>query len=100
MKFDEKDKALMLLTSLPTSYEHLVTTLLWGKETLEREEVTTTLLSCNLWKQNVAESSQGKGLVVNGNQDRERSRGRGQSVSRNNRSRSRNKKRHQVLQVS
>ena len=47
VKFDEEDKALMLLTSLPTSYEHLVTTLLWGKETLETEEVTTALLAYN-----------------------------------------------------
>jgi hypothetical protein len=31
VKFDEEDKALMLLTSLPASYEHLVTTLPWGK---------------------------------------------------------------------
>ena len=47
VKFDEEDNALMLLTSLPTSYEHLVTTLLWGKETLETEEVTTALLAYN-----------------------------------------------------
>ena len=50
VKFNEEDKALMLLTSLLTSYEHLVTTLLWGKETLETEEVTVTLLLYNQWK--------------------------------------------------
>uniref|UniRef100_A0A2N9GMY7 Integrase catalytic domain-containing protein n=1 Tax=Fagus sylvatica TaxID=28930 RepID=A0A2N9GMY7_FAGSY len=43
MKADE-DKAMMLLTSLPASYEHLVTTLLYGKETLELEEVSGALL--------------------------------------------------------
>lgn len=31
VKFDEEDKALMLFTSLPASYEHLVRTLPWGK---------------------------------------------------------------------
>ena len=39
VKFEDKDKA---LNSLPTSstYENLVTTLTWGKETLELEDVT------------------------------------------------------------
>ncbi|GFY85485.1 hypothetical protein Acr_04g0002230 [Actinidia rufa] len=92
VKFDEEDRALMLLTFLPSSYEHLVTTLIWGKETLEIEEVTTALLAYNQRKQNIAESSQGEGLVVNGNQDRGQSKGRGQSVTKNSRSQSRNRK--------
>jgi hypothetical protein len=44
IKFEDEDKAMMLLTSLPTSYEHLMTTLLYGKETLELEEVLRALL--------------------------------------------------------
>jgi hypothetical protein len=32
IKFEDEDKAMMLLTSLPASYEHLVTTLLYGKK--------------------------------------------------------------------
>ena len=41
VKFEDKDKALMLLNSLPASstYENLVTTLMWGKETLDLEEI-------------------------------------------------------------
>jgi hypothetical protein len=39
IKFEDEDKVMMLLTSLPASYEHLVMTLLYGKETLELEEV-------------------------------------------------------------
>ena len=34
MKFKEEDMSLMLLNSLPESYNNLVTTLMWGKETL------------------------------------------------------------------
>src|SRR3954468_11931521 len=33
VKLDEEDKALILLSSLPPSYNHLVTTILYGKET-------------------------------------------------------------------
>ena len=39
IKFNEENKAMMLLSSLPASYEHLVMTLFWGKETMEFEEI-------------------------------------------------------------
>ena len=42
--------ALILLNSLPKSYDNLVTTLTWGKETLELEEITGALLSINQMK--------------------------------------------------
>jgi hypothetical protein len=47
VKFEDEDKVLMLLNSLPTSstYENLVTNLTWGKETLELEDVTGALLA-------------------------------------------------------
>ncbi|KAJ9693122.1 hypothetical protein PVL29_012033 [Vitis rotundifolia] len=46
VKFEDEDKALMLLNSLPASsmYENLVTTLMWGKETLDLEEIMSVLL--------------------------------------------------------
>ena len=49
VKFKDEDKALMLLNSLPASstYENLVITLMWGKETLELEEITSVLLGFN-----------------------------------------------------
>ena len=49
-KIDEEDKALILLSSLSESYYHIVTTMLYGKETLILEEVTSTLLSNEIRK--------------------------------------------------
>ncbi|GMH29834.1 hypothetical protein Nepgr_031677 [Nepenthes gracilis] len=40
----EEDKALVLLASLPASYNHIVTTLLFGKDTLKLDEVIASLL--------------------------------------------------------
>ena len=47
---DEKDEALILLSSLSESYDHTVTTILYRKETVNLEEVTTTLLSNEIRK--------------------------------------------------
>ena len=60
MKFEDKDKALMLSNSLSTSstYENLVTTLTWGKETLELEDVTRSLLDFHQRKKNIDKNSQ------------------------------------------
>uniref|UniRef100_A0A2N9IB18 CCHC-type domain-containing protein n=1 Tax=Fagus sylvatica TaxID=28930 RepID=A0A2N9IB18_FAGSY len=67
-----EDKTMMLLTSLPASYEHLVTTLLYGKETLELEEVSGALLDHYQRKHKDSAESSGEGLVVKGYQDRGR----------------------------
>jgi hypothetical protein len=72
IKFEDEDKAMMLLTSLPASYEHLVTTLLYGKETLELEEVSGALLDHYQRKHKDSVESSGEGLVVKGYQDRGR----------------------------
>jgi hypothetical protein len=72
IKFKDEDKAMMLLTSLPTSYEHLVTTLLYEKETLELEEVSGALLDHYQRKHKDSAESFGEGLVVKGYQDRGR----------------------------
>ena len=50
VRIDEKDKALILLSSLPKSYDHIVTIMLYCKETLILEEVTSTLLSNEIRK--------------------------------------------------
>lgn len=43
IKFNDEDNAMMVLTSIPSSYEHLVTILCWGKETLEFKEISGVL---------------------------------------------------------
>ena len=58
VKFEEKDMELILLNSLPESYDNLVTTLMWGKEPLELEEITSALLSFNQRKKSNDGSSQ------------------------------------------
>ena len=84
VKFEEEDMALIILNSLPKSYDNLVTTLMWGKETLELEEITGALLSFNQRKKADDGSSQGEGLVAKCNQ--ERGRNKSQSDSRKNKS--------------
>ena len=81
IKFDDENKAMMLLSSLPASYEHLVTTLLWGKETLEFEEISGALLDHYQQKQNSGGSS-GEGLMVKGSQERGRKKERNHSSTR------------------
>ncbi|KAG8488232.1 hypothetical protein CXB51_018792 [Gossypium anomalum] len=42
-KFEDEDKALLLLNSLPDEYDHLTTTLLHGKDTITFDAVCSTL---------------------------------------------------------
>ena len=44
-KVEKEDKALLLLTSLPNSYDTLVTTLLYGKDTVSLKQVQLALVS-------------------------------------------------------
>ena len=60
---------LILVNSLPESYENLVTTLMWRKETLELEEIIDALLAFNQRKKASDGSSQGEELVSKGNQE-------------------------------
>jgi hypothetical protein len=84
----------MLLNSLPTSstYENLVTTLTWGKETLELEDVIGALLAFHQRKKNINENSQGEGLVVKGNYERGRNNNRGDLKGKNSHSKSKRRK--------
>ena len=58
VKINEEDKALILLSSFPQSYDHIFTTMLHGKETIILEEVTSTLLSNEIRKRQIKRSRQ------------------------------------------
>ena len=60
--FDDEDKAILLLESLPSSYENLMTTLLYGKDTLKFEQVLGSLLSYN--KTNKVANNESQTLVT------------------------------------
>ena len=50
VKIDDEDKAFILLNSLSQSYDHIITVILYDKETLIFEDVTSTLLSNEIRK--------------------------------------------------
>lgn len=50
VKIGEEDKAILMFASLPPLYDHLVTTLLYIKETLVFEEVIGSLLLHEMWR--------------------------------------------------
>ncbi|GJW60525.1 hypothetical protein Tco_0109860 [Tanacetum coccineum] len=66
----DEDKALTLLTSLPSSYENFVETLLYGRESLTMEDVLETLNSRELKKRTEGTKQEtGDGLYVKGSSD-------------------------------
>ncbi|GKB26962.1 secretory carrier-associated membrane protein 4 [Tanacetum coccineum] len=60
----DEDQAFLLLTSLPSSYDNLVETLLYGHDTLKLEDVLATLNSRELLKITKAKGDGGEGLYV------------------------------------
>ncbi|GKA13488.1 retrovirus-related pol polyprotein from transposon TNT 1-94 [Tanacetum coccineum] len=70
VKFEDEDLALLLLTSLPASYEHFVDTLLYGWEALTLEDVMATLNSKEIKERSKAKRDNGEGLYVRGRTDR------------------------------
>ena len=83
-KVSDVDKTLILLASLPDEYEHLIVSMLIGKETITFKEVTTALYSNEIRKKDKLEhrSSSGEAHTVRGcNQSRKPGR-RGRSQSK------------------
>ncbi|GKD15933.1 hypothetical protein Tco_1205091 [Tanacetum coccineum] len=62
VKFEDEDLALLLLTSLPASYEHFADTLLYGREALTLEDVMATLNSKKKSKKGLRQ--RGRGIMV------------------------------------
>ncbi|GJT83996.1 retrovirus-related pol polyprotein from transposon TNT 1-94 [Tanacetum coccineum] len=77
---NEEDQALMLLTSLPPSYDNFVETLHYGRESLTLEDVLSSLNSRELKKRTNAKDD-GDGLYVRGRSDHRGNQGRGSSRS-------------------
>ena len=69
-KIDEKSKALILLSSLSQSYDHIVTTMFYSKKILILEEVTLTLLINEIRKRPNQEEQTRSGFVVTGRKGR------------------------------
>ena len=53
VKILDEGKALYLLNSLPDKYDHLSTTLLYGKKTISYEEVESRFSNNSIWKQDI-----------------------------------------------
>ncbi|KAL0350081.1 UNVERIFIED_CONTAM: Retrovirus-related Pol polyprotein from transposon TNT 1-94 [Sesamum radiatum] len=71
MSIEDEDRAMILLCSLPFSYEpHDYS--YYEKEPIKVDEITAALLAHNQRKQNAGESSHDDSLYVKGNQDRGR----------------------------
>jgi len=66
-----EDKTLILLSSFPQSYDHIIIPMLYGKETHILEEVMSTLLSNKIRKRPNQEEQKGSGLVITGRKGRE-----------------------------
>ncbi|GJW26897.1 hypothetical protein Tco_0040708 [Tanacetum coccineum] len=62
----DEDQALLLPTSLPSSYNNFVKTLLYGQDTLKLEDVLTTLNSSELQKMTEAKGDGGEGSYMKG----------------------------------
>ncbi|VFQ73127.1 unnamed protein product [Cuscuta campestris] len=77
VKIEEEDKAMLLLASLPSSFDNIVTTLLFGKETLKFDEAVAALLMNETRRGGNRVSNDGQALVAKG-----AGRERGQSKER------------------
>ncbi|GJU76688.1 zinc finger, CCHC-type containing protein, partial [Tanacetum coccineum] len=62
----DKDQALLLLTSLPSSYDNFMETLLYGRDTMKLEDVVATLNFRKLQKMTKAKGDGGEGFYVRG----------------------------------
>ena len=74
VKLEEEDKALLLLSSLSSNYDHFLTTIMYGKETLELEDVRQMLQNNDLMKKTDS-MEEASVLFIKGQRGRSKSRG-------------------------
>jgi len=77
VEINYEDKALLLLNSLPETYEHLVTTLLYGKEKIKFIDVSNVLVNNEYRKKDqiVYKESTSEALTVRGRKNPKRFQG-------------------------
>ncbi|GKD42095.1 retrovirus-related pol polyprotein from transposon TNT 1-94 [Tanacetum coccineum] len=85
VKIDYEDQALILLCSLPDSYENFVDTMLYGRTTISVNDVKDALLSKELKRKVSGDEGSGSGLFAGRGRSQERNNGNGRlrSKSRN-----------------
>lgn len=90
VKIEDEDKVVLLLASLSSTFDTLVTTLLIGRETVSVDEVTAVLFQTEAFRK-PGNSSHSEGLVATGDQQCGRGTDRGSGNRRSSRSKSKGK---------
>jgi len=67
----KEDKALILLSLLPESYDHIIITMLYSKKTLILKEITSTHLSNEIRKRQNQVEQEGSSSVAIGRKGKE-----------------------------
>ncbi|KAH9646639.1 hypothetical protein KPL70_024932 [Citrus sinensis] len=88
VKLEDEDKAIILLSSLPPSYEHFVDTLLYGRQSITMADVKDSLSSKEVTRK--SEVKDGEGLTARGRPEKK-------DYSNKNRKRSKSKSKSKNL---
>ncbi|KAL5744825.1 hypothetical protein ACOSQ2_027941 [Xanthoceras sorbifolium] len=90
VKYEEDDKAQLLLRSLPDSFKHFRTTFFFGKDTLECDAIISDIISYVKMNNASEREAQGEGFLTKESSERGRTKERSKSA-KNSRSKSRKK---------
>jgi transposase InsO family protein len=85
VKIDDEDQALIVLCSLPPSYETFVDSMLYGRDNISLDDISSALKSKELKKHLPGDRAEGEGLVTRGRaqgKDSRKSKGRSRSKSK------------------